>query len=200
MKIYGAPPSPYARKVRIVAAELGLLDRIEFIDTEGGPLDPPGAGARRLNPLSKIPFLVYPSGRVVYDSLVVCLALIDEVPDQTLLPAAGPDRIEVLTREALSRGASDAAISAIYEVRYRPEAQQMADWIEGQWRKVSAALDAMEAIVPPPGRFDLGDCAWASTLSHIELRFSDRHWRDGRRGLSDWFDAVSSRPSVSAIL
>ena len=41
MKLYGAPPSPYWRKTRIVAAELGLLDQIEEIVVQTSPMDAP---------------------------------------------------------------------------------------------------------------------------------------------------------------
>lgn len=204
VKLYASPPSPFARKARIVAAELGVLDQVEIVNTEGVPFDPPGIGARAANPLRKIPFLQHVDGRLVHDSLVVCLSLIEEVaaPEAAarLLPPAGAARIDVLTREALSRGIGDAAISLLYEGRYRPEDKMWPDWVEAQWGKISGGLDAMEAAVPPDGRFDLGDCAWASALSHMDMRFEDRGWRDGRPGLSAWWEAVKQRPSVQAVL
>ena len=37
MKLTFSPASPFARKVRIAAIELGLIDRIEFVPTTVAP-------------------------------------------------------------------------------------------------------------------------------------------------------------------
>lgn len=199
MKLVGLPASPFVRKALIVAAEVGLTNRVTLEEAAETPLDAAG-GPRQANPIRKVPFLELAEGRVVYDSLVVCLALLEEAPDQTLLPAAGPAKIDCLTREALSRGLSDAAIAALYETRYRPEEKVWPDWIEGQWRKVASALDAMEAAIPPEGRFDLGDCGWASSLSHLDFRFAERNWRRDWPKIAAWFDGVATRPSVARVI
>ena len=131
---------------------------------------------------------------------MICLAFIEMAQSQSLLPASGDARIDALTREALSRNLSDAALAMLYEARTREAAKVSSAWIEAQWAKVASALDAMNAAVPPAGRFDLGDCGWASSLSHVELRFEDRGWRDGRTALADWYEGVKARPSVAAVL
>src|SRR4051794_6779362 len=65
MKLLATPASPFARRVRIVAAELG--EPIEWVDaaTEAGQ-----AAMRELSPIWKIPIAVV-DGRTLYDSQVI---------------------------------------------------------------------------------------------------------------------------------
>jgi len=44
MKLSFSPASPFARKVRIAAIELGLIDKIEFVPATVAPGTPPGVG------------------------------------------------------------------------------------------------------------------------------------------------------------
>src|SRR6202007_1214089 len=70
MKLTFSPASPFARKVRIAAIELGLSDKIEFISATVVP------GQRndeysKINPVKKLPALILDNGDVVLDSYVI---------------------------------------------------------------------------------------------------------------------------------
>ncbi len=198
LTLYGSATSPFARKVRIAANEMGLASRIKHIETKGTPFDPPGERAR--NPLRKIPILEMPDGFVVYDSRVIIEALICESPEQQILPERGRGRIDALTRQALADGICDSAISISYERRLRPEEHRYDAWIEAQWAKVAGALDWAERNAPPNGRFDLGDCALTAALVYLDFRFEDRPWREGRPKLAAFLEAAKRRPGVEAAL
>lgn len=202
MRLYGSATSPFVRKVRIVCTELGLDDRVEFIPAEGTPLDEPGLRAK--SPLRKIPFLETADERVLFDSRVVAEALIEACRDEgaarAMLPSAGPDRLDALTRQALGDGLCDAAVAVAYERRLRPEALQWPEWMDMQWGKALSALDWAEAHVPPADRFDLGDAALAAALPYLDHRFAERDWRPGRAALTAWWEGVCARPSVAATL
>ena len=71
MKLYYALPSPYSRKVRIVASALGFA-RLELVATDTGNPDDPIRGK---NPLGKIPVLELDDGEFVYDSAVIVATL-----------------------------------------------------------------------------------------------------------------------------
>lgn len=199
MRLYGSEISPFVRKVRLVIAELGLANQVELVMTEGAATDV-DPGERGKAPLRKVPFLEIDGGRIVFDSSVICQHLAMVAPGQSLLPLSGWGRIDALTREALADGLCDAAVLSTYETRLRPEDKQWPDWIEGQWRKILGALDAMEKAPPPGWRFDLGDCAWAAALLHLDLRFPMRNWRDGRPRLQSWFETARARRSVKIFL
>ena len=72
MKLMYAPASPFARKVRASAIELGLGDAIELVLTMVAPGSPNEAYARNYNPLRKIPALELEDSTVLYDSTVIC--------------------------------------------------------------------------------------------------------------------------------
>jgi len=55
MKLAFSLASPFARKVRIAAIELGLADRIEFVPTKAVPVTENEEYARNVSPLRKIP-------------------------------------------------------------------------------------------------------------------------------------------------
>ncbi len=71
MKLLTASASPFGRKVKIVAIEKGLMDRIELVMMATVPSTPNEQLARD-NPLIKIPTLVPEGGRPIPDSLVIC--------------------------------------------------------------------------------------------------------------------------------
>jgi glutathione S-transferase len=65
MKLFGTTTSPFVRRVRIVAAEIG--EPIEWVNTA---VDAGQAALRELSPIWKVPIAVF-DGRVVFDSKVI---------------------------------------------------------------------------------------------------------------------------------
>jgi glutathione S-transferase len=180
--------SPYVRKVRVVAEELGIADRIRLVltNTREKPEE-----IVPLNPLGKIPTLVTDDG-VIFDSPVICEYLDARFGAHRFLPASGPRRWEVMTRVALADGIIDSAIMSRQE-KARPAAQQSAESIDWQWRKIKAGLDRFESTTS--GDLDMGSLTLGCALGYIAFRLPDFPLFDGRARLKDWFATVSARPS-----
>lgn len=86
MKLYITTPSPFARKVRIVAREKGLADRIEEIVVD------PYADAPELlstNPVVQVPTLIAADGLPLTDSPVIAEYLDALGLGPRLLPSQG---------------------------------------------------------------------------------------------------------------
>ena len=84
MKLYITTPSPFARKVRIVAREKGLSERVEEIAVD------PYANAPELletNPIVQVPTLVAQDGRPITDSSDTV-----EAPERLTMRCAWPMR------------------------------------------------------------------------------------------------------------
>jgi glutathione S-transferase len=194
-EVYSSPATPFGRKVLIAAAEMGLTDQVKVTMASGNPLDP-GTMPVVKNPLGKIPVLIRPDGGALFDSRVICRYL-DQVSGAGLYPD-GDALWEVLVLEALADGMLDAALLVVYEARIRPETLQFAPWVEGQWAKVTRALDAVEAGWLPhlQGRLDMAQIALACALGYLDFRLSSRAWREGRPGLAAWFAEFSRRPAM----
>jgi glutathione S-transferase len=107
MKLRYTPPSPFVRKVLVLAIEAGLRERIELVPTK--PWDP-GTDLPLDNPLGKVPALVTDEAGVLYDSRVICEYL-DLLHDGSpFFPSSGARRWRVLRRQALADGIMDAAV------------------------------------------------------------------------------------------
>ena len=197
MKLWYSPASPFARKVRICAIELGLGARVEQITVTVAP-SKPNLELARENPLIKIPALKTDDSTVLYDSRVICEYLDALAGGGKLFPASGAARWQALRRQALGDGIMDAGILRRYELVLRPEALRWADWLAGQQAKVDHGLDAAEREAGGWGEaLDIGHLTLACALGWLDFRFPDAGWRAARPQLGAWFARVSARPSLA---
>ena len=197
MRLYYAPASPFVRKCLVVAAELGLRDRIELVTASAHPVNR-DKNVVAHNPLGKIPTLITDDGSVLYDSRVICEYL-NILGDGNLIPRAGEARWTVLSAQALADGVMDAAVLTRYETFGRPEALRWQDWITGQLAKVTSGLDALESRAADFGdRVNLGTIAFGCMLGYLDFRFASLGWRDGRPKASAWFEWFGARDSMVA--
>lgn len=184
-----SPPSPFGRKVKIAAHELGLFDRltIEMADTTD-----PSDSLRAQNPLGKIPALVLDDGVTLFDSRVILEWLDLEAGGGRILPSERDARFAALRLQALADGIIDAAILIVYEGRFRNEGERSAAWVEYQQGKIDRALAHLEAAPPaltsPP---TVGAIALACALGYLDLRFAGR-WRTTHPRLEAWLDAFAA--------
>ena len=197
MKLLYSPFSPFARKVRIVAHETGLQDRIEVVPTS---TEDPASGLSARNPLNKIPVLETEFGPL-YDSPVICEYLDTLHDGPKLVPAAGADRWRALRWEALADGLMDAALLIRYEITLRPVEKQHEPWVERQKTKIRKSLDQMEADAAElDGPLTIGTIGAASALGYLDLRFADWGWRETHPRLAAWHAAFAERPSYIATI
>jgi glutathione S-transferase len=198
MKLYFNPASPFVRKVRVTAHELGLSDRIELSSVTLTPVSP-HEGVRSDNPLGKIPALVTDDGAVLYDSPVICEYLDALAGGNRIFPSPGAARWTALRRQALADGIMDAAVLIRYEQALRPQELRWQGWAEGQWLKIRSALDALEHE-DLPAALDIGTIAIACALGYLDLRFAGEGWRTSRPRLAAWIAACSQLPSLAATI
>jgi len=180
----------------VLLHETGQTDAVALIPTEASPLKS-GASPTGGNPLGKVPTLTRSGAPALYDSRVICRFLDDRAGGR-LYPTA---RIwDVLTLEALADGLLDASVSMVYEKRFRSEEAVSADWIEGQWAKVSRGLDVLEGqwMSHLHGPLDMGQIAVGCMLGYLDFRHGARDWRSGRDALAAWDKTFSARSSMLA--
>lgn len=193
-KLIASLTSPFARKVRIVAAE-------KFIEYEL-VVDVPwneDTQVPRYNPLGKVPVWVMEDGKVLYDSRVIVEYLDSVSPVNHLLPKDARPRILAKRWEALADGVCDAAATIFLEKK-RPTAQQSPDWIKRQLGKVQASLAAMSAELDGQNYctgefFSLADIAVGCALGYLVFRFPELDWRRAHPNLSELYDRLMQRPS-----
>jgi len=197
MKLHYALPSPYVRKVRAVAIELGLEDRIELLSRGITPVSPE-AELNADNPLGKIPCLISDDGKALYDSRVICAYLDDLAEGKSVFPKSGSARWTALQREALADGILDAAVGLRYETFLRPEAHRWDQWIDAQREKFVRGLDQFETEAEAFGDLvDIGTIAAACACGYMDFRYADMQWRQDRPKLAAWYEKFSKRPSIA---
>lgn len=196
MKLYFAAPSPFARKVRVLIRELGMADSVEEVAVHTTPMAP-HAELTSANPLSKIPTLVTSDGMPLYDSRVIQEYLVSLRPQEPAFAHDGPSRWRSLRRQALADGILDAGLLHRYELVLRPEPQQWSGWLNAQQGKIRDGLASLSSDVPPVGeQVGLDAIAGACALAWLEYRMPGLGWRQEHPSLSDFLDAMSTRPSM----
>lgn len=170
LKLFYTQNSPYARKVRIVAAE----KHIELVEEEVVLAEPDNA-ARQYNPLGKVPVLLLQNNEAVYDSPVIAEFLDAKSPVAHLIPADQGLRMQVKRLEALADGVCDAAVAVMLESR-RSADKQDASFIEKQKAKVRNGLQAFEHAISGrewlvDNKYSLADIALACMVGYVSIRF-----------------------------
>jgi len=191
MKLYITTPSPYARKVRIVARERGLADRVEEI-----AVDPYGNAPELLatNPIVQVPTLIAQDGVPLTDSPVIAEYLDGLGDGPRLLPADGSERWAVKRVETLANAALEMGVKLLLEKR-RPEHERSPSWMARWTDNMGRALDALEAAAPDADRFDMGVLTAGVAVTWIGFRHPDYDWKASRPKLVALQTALEARPS-----
>jgi glutathione S-transferase len=176
MKLLYTINSPYARKVRIVAAEKHIEMALEEV-----VLAAPDCPVKQYNPLGKVPVLILADGDSLYDSRVIVEYLDNRTPLAHLLPLDSSLKIKVRRWEALADGVCDAAVATMLEQRKLAHMQDAA-FIERQMDKVLRGLQVLNDDLAQnnelgktkwcvSGTFSLADIAVGCMLGYVNLRF-----------------------------
>ena len=134
MKLTFSPASPFARKVRIAAIELGLIDKIEFISATVVP-GQPNDEYSRITPLKKLPVLILDNGDVILDSYVIVEYLDELAGGGKLVPASGAARWKVKSDHSMLQGMLDSMLLCRYEKMVRPEPLRWQAWADDHWAR-----------------------------------------------------------------
>ncbi|GAA0630575.1 glutathione S-transferase family protein [Thalassospira tepidiphila] len=190
MILRSSGPSPFGRKVKIVAKMLGIYDQLTVEDSN---TNDPADTLRQQNPLGKIPILILEDGRKIFDSRVICEYLDAQVDGTSLHPTESDARWDALTLQALGDGIVDASILQVYESRMRPEEKRHGDWLSYQADKVKRSLDHLSANAPSlEGDLTIGHVAIACALGYLDLRFEGK-WRESYPALVTWLETFDAR-------
>jgi glutathione S-transferase len=194
VKLYTNPASPFARKCRVIAHELGIKLEEVIVNARDDE------SLRAINPLKKIPALVLDDGSTLFDSPVICEYL-NEVGRGKFFAPASPwkpvsGRWKALGLQALGDGIMDAAVACRYET-IQAEEKRNPDHVARYMATIRAGLDALERVTfsesPTIGEITVG-CA----LGYLDFRYGELGWRDTHPKLAGWYAKFSQYPSMLA--
>ncbi|MBL1242229.1 MAG: glutathione S-transferase family protein [OCS116 cluster bacterium] len=187
-------PSPFCRKVDIVAKHHGLDGLITAQDVD---MNDEGETLRLQNPLGKIPALILDNGQNIYDSQVI-VEFFDDIGAGAAVMPTGEGRIEKLTQYALANGMTEASLLVVYEGRMRPDDKYYQGFVDYQLSKIGRGLERLASDLPSLERLDIANITTAVMLEYMDLRINDDFkngtelggnkgiWRDSHVGLADW--------------
>jgi len=189
--------SPYARKVKVVAREKGIMAHMEevFCDPWTDPDE-----LKEHNPHGKVPVLITDEGFSLFNSQVIVDYLEATFDGPKLVPSSGRSRWEVLNAVSLADGVLDASVVAFLE-RKRPEPEQWTMLIDRNIGKVKRAVIRMgETYSALPQELTLAHIMYANALEYVDFRLPDVDWHNEHKGLAEWAQEISNRPSMQETL
>ena len=196
MKLTFSPASPFARKVRIAAIELGLVDKIEFISTTVAP-GTSNDDYSRITPLKKLPVLILDTGEVILDSYVI-VEYLNELAGGNLIPDYGPMRWKLKTDHSLLQGMLDSMLLCRYEKMVRPQGLQWQAWYDDHWNRAWSGMSrfaARDDVLSGP--ITIAQIGLVCVLGYADLRFADCGWRKAYPKLDAFYKKMLERPSVT---
>ncbi len=201
MKLTFSPASPFARKVRIGAIELGLIDKIEFMPVTVVP-GQANDEYSKIHPLKKLPVLILDNGDVIVDSYVIVEYLDELAGGGKLIPASGALRWKVKSDHSLLQGMLDSMLLCRYEKMVRPEPLRWQAWADDHWNRAWMGMARFEgqvdAMMTHP--LDIAQIALACVLGYADFRFADCGWRKAYPKLDAFHQKMLERPSVKISL
>ncbi|HTE55952.1 MAG TPA: glutathione S-transferase family protein [Kofleriaceae bacterium] len=194
MKLYGTKTSPFVRRVRIVAAELGVP--IELVDTTS---DDGQKALRAVSPLWKVP-VVELDGRVIFDSRIIIDHLLDEHGYGSLRPVSTEPSGWVCEQNLVS--AIDTALESAVVVYYfdregaeldrSPYLVKQRDRIESILGWIDSQLDG--PWVTSEAQIGLSEIALVTALDWFVFR--ERYPVDSHPNLAAFRAAHAGHPSL----
>jgi glutathione S-transferase len=142
MILVGRYLSPFVRRV---AVTLQWLD-VAYEHRSLSPADQ-AEDVRALNPMVKVPVLVLDDGPTLIESSAILDSLLQTIPGQTLLPASGVARRDVLQQCGMMTSALDKSVAALYERVKRPKEKIHQPFLDHLIAQASAGFDLIEAQI-----------------------------------------------------
>jgi glutathione S-transferase len=200
MKLTFSPASPFARKVRIAAIELGLIDKIEFVPTSVAPAQP-NDDYSKITPVKKLPVLILDNGDVILDSYVIVEYLDELAGGGKLIPSSGSDRWKVKSDHSLLQAMLDAMLLCRYENMVRPKELKWQAWSDDHWNRAwkgMARFNEKADVLSRP--LDIVQIALTCVLGYADFRYADCGWRKAYPNLDAFHERMLNRPSVKISL
>jgi glutathione S-transferase len=168
MKLFGTRTSPYVRRVRVVAQELGVpVELVETVSDDGQ------AALRAVTPLWKIPVAQF-GDEAIFDSHVIVDRLLADHGYGPLRSVAPADRWREANLMSMIDGGLDTAINQFYFTRdgvspdqaqylakQRDRVHSAMSWVESQFKDGYAGADQ---------RFGLAELALVTTCEWMQFR------------------------------
>ncbi len=188
LKLLHAHNSPYGRRALLAARFSGL--NIQELDVSKDP------EARNVlvaaGPSAKIPGLLLDDGTCLCETLIIGRHIDALAPNK--LTDNSPAQLEI-------EGIASVLMDAIYKrskERLAEDGVPSPTVLKTETDRIARCYDALDArLSGQAATFNLATIAAVSALGYANWRGADDNWREGRDGLSAWYDAMMQNRDVA---
>lgn len=196
MELYLNATSPYARLVRIVLLEKGLMDAVTLKWCDPWADD---ADLLKANPAGRIPALVTEEGTTLSESMLIAMYLdnLDNIkPTPPMLPTNSLS--DVLHLAGLGQNLMDAAFTSVIARKYYGQEIDQSELGQRRARAMQRLLKQLNSELsgkPTVASIHLGDIAIAVALEYLAFRLPEIRWKEAHPQLAAWHAALTARTS-----
>jgi glutathione S-transferase len=190
MKLLYTKRSPYARKVRILAAEKNI--ELDYVDED---LTSKSELLLVSNPVGKIPTLICDDHTAICDSPLICEYLDALQPQPRFIPEDFAKRLSVLNTAAIADGLTDITL-AVYMEKVRHPQDFNQKFIDAQVVAIERLLASFEEQVEDLKSWHLGSVGVVCALGYLQFRLGHLYHAEKYPQLNDWLGETAKRPSV----
>lgn len=200
MRLLYSAGSPFARVVRIALLETGLDARVTKQEVTRARLYSTESEVLAANPVGRVPTLELGDGTILTESKLI-LDYIDACnPGPSLLPRDGSDGWRTLAEMGQASGLLEGIVTWL-RASASSESQYASAIIARETIRVNRAANALEGALANgayAGSMNAAQIVLGAALGLVEPRLPGWKWREGRVGLSAWYDKIAMRPSFQA--
>lgn len=196
MELYLNATSPYARLVRIVLLEKGLMNAVTLKWCDPWADD---ADLLKANPAGRIPALVTEEGTTLSESMLIAMyldSLNNGKPTPPMLPTTPLS--DVLHLAGLGQNLMDAAFTTVIARKHYGQEIDQSELGQRRARAMQRLLEQLNSELsgkPTAEPIHLGDIAIAVALEYLAFRLPEIRWKEAHPQLAAWHAAVTARTS-----
>lgn len=195
MKLYLNTTSPYARFVRVLLIETGLIKHTELIPVDPWQNDPL---LLAITPVNRIPVLQTQEGICLSESLAIAVYL------QSLTDTLMPLDAVGLQLAGIGQGLMDTAFTTMISRKHYGQDSDNTELGQRRNTAIFRILDWLEQNIQLPGsrmpadsaQPDTGSLAVAVALDYLSFRLPEYQWLQHQPQLACWHHKVMQRASL----
>tara|TARA_A100001037_G_scaffold18835_1_gene16121 strand:+ start:1599 stop:2207 length:609 start_codon:yes stop_codon:yes gene_type:complete len=193
MKLFYTVTSPIARKCRIIARELNLIDKIEEVITTTRSED---ALIMKNNPNGMVPTLETDEGFNIVESMAICNYLEKQSKNKEFVPQDEKKYWQIYALDSIASQTLESIVSRARERIYKPEEFHYPDGIKHEQGRAERTLDLLEKEAPD----------YANTFNKLHVTiglcglvldnvFPHEEWKNNRPNLTNLYESFMKRNS-----
>ena len=196
MELYLNATSPYARLVRIVLLEKGLMNAVTLKWCDPWADD---ADLLKANPAGRIPALMTEEGTTLSESMLIAMyldSLDNGKPTPPMLPTNSLS--DVLHLAGLGQNLMDAAFTSVIARKHYGQEIDQSELGQRRARAMQRLLEQLNSELsgnPTAASIHLGDIAIAVALEYLAFRLPEIRWKEAHPQLAAWHASVTARAS-----